>query len=605
VTGQANSASQDALIADVWSRTEAKYRRRSILLLTINVCLFAGLGCVAYWLRTGTVFAPLASNYWSQLAATFDPTPNTLHTPTGLSLGPISVEQVPMMIPVLGLILAALVSIPILTAILYRFPCSLPFIAGVGLVAVMPWLAIVLLASCLIASVKPFRSRSRFASALMSLLPVILYFFMASRQSEPAVDVMANPADQIKLLAPLILSIIASAIVMGIVLVVAKVVNYRPGAISPLLAILFLTPAALFEFKVGRDELHYRLLEREFGPASEYFIQQDLRKVFGASVDAEWARRKDSGASREAVRDQIATRWSLALDPDVGKILKSHQERAADAAMRFVRLFPDSVYALNALDLSARALDMRVDLSAFERDIDNAFYDDFPSEQSRGAWEKIAANASSLPTTSVALLRLAQTDARGGRIDEAIKWLSRLERTFGNVEHETSSESRVDLFKRVAPQDSLRIPVARMVFDGRRLRSLLEQNRDPLYGDRPLAALLKIDPKSRGHDKQLRNLLEQYPSCQLSDNIDLELALSVPDPGDRAEALRGFLQKHDTGDAVPEAVYRLGTAYFDARQPVEARRAWEQVVKNHDNSIWRDQAENQLRKLERTVVETG
>ncbi len=605
MTSQAKSASGDALIADVWSRTEAKYRRRSILLLTINVCLFAGLGCVAYWLRTGTVFAPLADDYWSQLAATFDPTPNTLHTPTGLSLGPISVEQVPMMIPVLGLILAALVSIPILTAILYRFPCSLPFIAAVGLVAVMPWLAIVLLASCLIASVKPFRSRSRFASALMSLLPVILYFFMASRQSEPAVDVMANPADQIKLMAPLILSIIASAIVMGTVLVVAKVVNYRPGAISPLLAILFLTPAALFEFQVGRDELHYRLLEREFGPASQYFIQQDLHKVLDATVDAEWARRKDSGVSREAVRAQIATRWSLALDPVVGKILKSHQGRAAEAAMRFVRLFPDSVYAPNALYLYARALDTRVDLSAFERDIANAFYDDFPDERSRSAWEKIAANASSLPATSVALLRLAQTDARAGRIDKAIAWLVRLEQTFGDVDRESSSALRADILERVTPQDSLHIPVARMVFDGRRLRSLLEQNRDPLYGDRPLAALLSIDSKGRGHERQLRAVLERYPSCQLSDNIDLELALSLHDPADRVAALRSFLQKHDVGDATPEAVYSLGVANFEARHPLEARRAWERVVKDYGDSIWRGQAESQLRKLERTVVENG
>ena len=239
-TPNAVSAESDHIMADVWSRTGSKYRRRAFILLVINLCLFAGLGCVAYWLRTGVVFAPRVADYWDLLAATFHPFPDTKFTPTGLSLAPISIEQVPMMILVHGLILAALVSIPVLVAMLYRLPCSIPFIGVVGFIAVMPWLAIALVGSCLLASVKPFRFRSRFASALMGLLPVILYFFMASRQQSPTVDVLTDPADRIKLLAPLMLAIIVSAFIMGIVLVIAKIVNYRPGAIAPLLAILFL-----------------------------------------------------------------------------------------------------------------------------------------------------------------------------------------------------------------------------------------------------------------------------------------------------------------------------------------------------------------------------
>jgi len=66
---------------------------------------------------------------------------------------------------------------------------------------------------------------------------------------------------------------------MAIVLTIARLVNYRPGAIAPLMAIMFATPVVLFETKVGRDELSYRLLERDFGPNS--------RDCFVSHVDAE------------------------------------------------------------------------------------------------------------------------------------------------------------------------------------------------------------------------------------------------------------------------------------------------------------------------------
>ena len=78
---------------------------------------------------------------------------------------PISVQDVPMQIPILGLLMAALIAIPILVSLLYRFWASLPFIAVVGFLAVMPWLAITLLISCIVASVRPFRTRFRFVSA--------------------------------------------------------------------------------------------------------------------------------------------------------------------------------------------------------------------------------------------------------------------------------------------------------------------------------------------------------------------------------------------------------------------------------------------------------
>ncbi len=597
---QVDVRSLDPPIHDIWSRTEWKYRRRAIILLTVNVVLFFGLCCVAYWLRTGIFFAPGAADYWEQFTATFRPTPDTEHTPTGLSLAPISIEQVPMMIPVLGLILAALVSIPVLTAILYRMACAIPFILSVGFVAVMPWLAIVLLASCLLASVRPFKSRSKFASALMSLLPVILYFFMASRQTEPAVDVLANPADRIKVLAPLILAVLASAIVMGIVLIIAHIVKYRPGAISPLLTVLFLTPVAIFEFGVGRDELYYRLLESEYGPSSDYFMREEAASAFDAAVAAE---RKRSGQSAESARALVETRWSLALDPELGQVLHRYKQRAVAAALGFIRSFPDSVYAPNALYVQARTQDMRVDLVAFATHRRFDFYADFPSEASRWPWTRIEHHAQSSPLGTVARLRLAQLDARLGQVDEAIAWLVELDRKSGSTANAQQDQASSGIFERRSTESSLGIPVARHLIEAPKLRQLLEANRDPLYGHEPLAAFMALDPRDVNRKNDLASLLAKFPRCQLQDNIELEMALAVVDPEQRSKLLENLVTTNPTADALPEAVFQLGQTYFEMKAYPGARSAFERVLNEFPNSLWAKSAEAELRKIERAKAE--
>ncbi|MEE9295122.1 MAG: tetratricopeptide repeat protein [Phycisphaerae bacterium] len=601
------SSEEHVFIEDVWSRTEPKYRRRAFLLLTINVCLFAGLGCVAYWLRTGVVFAPRIEGYWEQLADTFNPTPDTEYTPTGLSLAPISIEQVPMMIPVLGLILAAVVSIPILVTILYRITSALPFIAVVGFIAVMPWLAITLLGSCLVVSLNPLRFRSRFASVLLALLPVILYFFMASRQSSSVVEPLSDPADRIKMLAPLILAIIVSAIVMGIVLIIARVVNYRPGAIAPLLAIMFLTPAAIFEFQVGRDELHYRLLEREFGPGSEYFVRTPIGDVFESAVERAFAARKSASIAYETMRDAVEFTWLLALDTETSLLFARYQDLAARAADRFIHLFPDSIYAINALYIKGRALDMRIDMESFRRNRELVFYGDFPSARSREAWEKLVHQAPESPMAADALLRLAMLDIREDGVDEAIGRLILLEETFVRAAPRPDQpivETPMDtIMQREPPERSLDIPVAQKVLAGRRLRQLLKRNRDPLWGDEPLVAISYFDPRDWHYESNLAGLFKRYPGCQLADNIELQIALAGGDVAERIEALKRCVARDPRGDAYAEAMYQLGVAYQEDRNVSESRGVLERLVSEFPETIWREQAEARLRRLDRATAE--
>ena len=49
----AQAAAEPTVISDVWSRSGSKYRVRAIVLLVINMLLFGGVGCFAFWLRQG------------------------------------------------------------------------------------------------------------------------------------------------------------------------------------------------------------------------------------------------------------------------------------------------------------------------------------------------------------------------------------------------------------------------------------------------------------------------------------------------------------------------------------------------------------------------
>jgi len=358
-------ASSAALLKlmDVWSRYGSKYRIRAILLLALNIVLFAGVGNFAYWLRSGEVFAPGREGYWDLLSQTFRGVGRAEVSLGALLIEPISVQAVPIQIPIVGLLVAALISIPILVAILYRFWSSLPLIAVVGFLAVMPWLALTLLGSCILASVRPFRTRLRFMSALIGLIPAIVYLMLAWSGTTDAVVGRIDPVDRIKFVAPWVLAVVASTVVFAIDLAIAKMVDYRPGAVTPLLAVMFGLPVALFEFHVGRDELYYRLLEKL---DQAHFAEVDASLWLEQGARWAWERHPLPRPAWDAIREVEEEKWLFELATDIGprqSELTRHQAELSDRCDRFHRFFPDSQYTPNALFIKARAWDRRVDLA--------------------------------------------------------------------------------------------------------------------------------------------------------------------------------------------------------------------------------------------------
>ncbi len=585
---------------DVWSRSGSKYRIRAVVLLAVNILLFGGAACFAYWLRSGEFFAPARSGYWDSIAQTFSGVGRPDVSLAAFLIDPIGIHDVPMQIPIVGLLMSALISTPILVAILYRFWSSIPFIAIIGFIAVMPWLAITLFFSCIIASVRPFRTRIRFMSAMLALIPAIIYMVLAWSGTRDVVVGRIDPVDRVKFVAPWVLAMVASAVVFAIVLTIARIVNYRPGAVTPLLAIMFALPLLLFEQHVGRDELYYRLIERL---DQAYFADENAGLGLQAAVQETWERLPQPRPPRGRIRELKEQSWPFELTADLSYRREQLAANQADIAQRcdsFQHLFPYSPYAPNALFIKARAGDLRLDVAEFRRTRWIRLYDDFPKPSARLAWETIAENRPSSPMTAVALLRLSRLDAQDCDVDRARTRLGQLISTFqrGAIA-EPPKTAQVELFLDRPPLEAgLDIHEDQILLQAHWLLDLLEANDDdPLYRTDPMCGVqrgrkgltfgfLDLDLRADDRGEKLGELLAAYPNCKLTDNIELELALAVTDPAERAAALTTVLDKFPQGDAAPETMIRLALAFEQENKPSQAGMMLDRLIREQPQSVW-------------------
>jgi len=592
---------------DVWTRSGPRYRVRAVLLLIVNVLLFAGLGGFAYWLREGEPFPWLLPGYWESVSATFRFTGDMKVSLASFLVGPMSVHDVPILLPIVGLLLAALVMIPILVAILYRFWGSVPFIAVVGFVAVMPWLALTLVLSCVLASVRPFRQRQRVFSALLGLVPVALYLVMASRGGGSHVGDVADPMGPIKFATPWLFTIVSAALLAVVVLAIARLVDYRPGAIAPVMAVMFALPALLFEFYVGRDELYYRLLERE----RNFFHDVSAADVLERRAEETWLeqpqeRRGDFQVWRSFV--EIMFKFSLMSDDGTltwTSLLTEQQQSLARHCDWFVLQFPDSRYACNALYIKGSALSTRVNMREFRRTKWIRYRDDYPHKASWSAWRMIVENCPDSDTAAVALLRLAQIEAREGSIRLALDRLDELIARFGDRAPPAPTPGGLSaILTPPAPTESLNITLEAVLLEAHRLRDLLSANNDPLYGYAPLVGRtddaptgqrlgwLKLIPYEDRYEANLKRLIELYPRAQILDNLELELARIAETADRRITMLTEFVANYDGRqyDALPEALYRLAVLHQESNQREEARSLFCRLLTDYADTIWARQA---------------
>jgi len=603
---------------DVWSWTAPKYRVRTVVLLMINALLFAGLGCFAYWLRTGSYAPFLQADYWRQWREVFDPTQDRQVTLIDFLMYPIPVDQVPMMIVIMGLVLATLTAIPILVAMLYRFPSSLIFTGIIAFVALLPWLGITVTICCLLASRRRLRFSFGYATALLALLPVVLYYALATQNATTSPHL--RPVEVATLYIPWIIALIGACTLMGVVLTIARLVNYRPGAIAPLMATMFALPVILFESRVGRDELYYRLLEYHYGPGSStHFVDDvDASGTIERIAAARLARTRNPRASLESVREQVRIELQLqlasvqaerdAVRRSFTEAFATHQHRAIAACDDFIRGYPASRYVPNALYIKGQCLDTRVDQELFRRKAMLRHYRDFPNAASLPVWKALHENYPDSPLWTTATYKLALLTARSpeaGSVDQAVRLLEELIARRGTLSAEPAGQAglqeRSGLWGRLPASTKLDVDPAAVVLEGAKLRELLVRNRDPQQDDLPLKRLLRLDPRHalyrRNLDQLLADIPVHHPLTPLRDNVEVLIAAAQPSLSLRIDHLSAAVRRlaaDPRSDALPVAQLELAAAYQSDNRPEEAWALLQEIQKSWPQSPWAQEAARRM-----------
>lgn len=603
----APTAADASLIVDAWSRPMPKYRRRAIVFLLITAILFAGLGSFAYWLRSGVGFAPARPDYWNAWWRAFNPAGAEQVSLTDLLVYPIHLEQVPMQIVVIGLLLASLVSVPILVAILYRFPASLIFTGIVAFLAMMPWLAICGTAACLIASWR--RITFRYASAIVALIPMAAYFAVASQDSSKLAT-PTTPAEQVTLYYPWLIALIGSALMMALVLLLARIVNYRAGAIAPVLAVMFAVPWIIFETQVGRDELYYRLVERGYGPDSKFFEEGTARDAIDRAVMREIEQNPDPTRNPAAVQQNVILYMTFLLEANYHLgLLAQRQYEVVQACERFRNDFPRSRYIPNALYIKGMAQDARVDITRFQQDAYIDYYHDFPNHISYDTWAAVLHNYPESPVADVAAVHIAKLMVRDEHVNDALEVLARF-RDAATGAGAPPAPRRAPrsgwslVLERMPAEATLNIPTPAVISEGRRLLDLLVNNRDSLYGDEPLVELFKLDPHYAQFGANVEALLARFPGCALEDNLRLALALVPRSAATRIARLRELLLSPTLNDARPAAMYELARILQQDYQPAESETVYRRLVAEYPSSPWADDAGRALQRVEKLSLAT-
>jgi hypothetical protein len=612
----------DAVIVDVWSRTAPKYRRRSVFMLTALVILFAGLCCFTFWLRTGQVWPGQPDEYWSLMRRSIDPTGTSQITLSNFLSSPISVREVPIHSVIMGLLLATLSSIPILVVILYRFPSAVVFAVMVGVVAAMPWLGLTVLLGCALASIKPFRFTFRYASAMLGLVPVGVYFVTASWEPRAAVTGAAGAASLVRpiehqalLYAPWVLAILSSCVICALALAVARLINYRPGGITPILAIFFAVPVLLFFWMVGRDELDYRILENEIQTGSAaMFATVDVAAEARRLAVKQWSK-----SSKEPFDKLYERRLSRMMNET---ILRAETSRAVAAARcdEFIEHFPMSRYVPNVLFLKGQALDQRLNLDILESQRRAEFRCDVPSPASMLTWQTIAERFPGDDLAAVALLKLAILRARDGALDTAIELLDRLSLGFDVAPASTQpvkprARERISLFQRAHPSERLGVDMAVVALQGRRLRELIASCRDdsPRPADEifhkqgnkspvhPIQLLMRFDDADPEYAANLRGLLDAFPASTSAGFARVRLGLLEKSVARGIEQFRGIAASLEGKPAGAEAMFFLGDLLEKAAILPDVRVAFEKLIRTYPASCWANEARQRLLCL--TMIE--
>jgi hypothetical protein len=586
-------------LVDIWSRPGQWAIQRAYIFLFINFMVYAALNIFIYWMHQARLF----DFSWNSYAVTYH------KTLIDFLFFPISIHEAPVLIPILGMLMATIIAVPILIAQLYGFRFSVCFAACVLVFAHLPVLCLFLITSSFIAGVSKHKLPFKFGVALISLLPIALYFYVATRG---AGMLEYRPVDPTLLYAPWVLAFLAAALIAATVLGFARLVQYRPGGILVGMIPFFAIPGILFHIYIGADQLEFRILNFRFGPASSIFTPVDISsKVFQETLK-DWRRYK--------IRDLRAiVELSMLEFPYIAQQrLQDDRNCILAACEKFQHKYPKSRFVPNSLYIMGLATDMRFDYAVLNKNWAVEYTTDLVSPTSREIWLRLDHEYPETSYAQAARFHLAVLALRDGQTAQAKRLLNQL---LNWKQHQPNSPttkpgelpvSLNELF--MAPQqvDTPPIDISGLVEKAQEFLELIENNADdPRFGSEPLAQLFQLDshhPKYRDH---LLELAIKFSGGKLHDNLLVRYALTDPDPLQRRGILERYSKNLAGKDAGAEVLFELGNLLqamglannMDRKILDQAKTYYKNLITAYPKSIFAARARVKLTRLEAMLAE--
>jgi outer membrane protein assembly factor BamD (BamD/ComL family) len=585
--------SQQHRFVDLWSRPGPWARRRAYLFLFINMAVYASLTVFIFWMHQATLF----DFSWQSYAVTYQ------RSLVDFLFFPISIREAPVMISIVGMLMANIIIVPILISQLYGFRYSLFFSACVCVFAHLPMLSLFLVASSFIASASKHKLPFKFGVAILGLLPLALYFYLATQGAHM---LRFRSVDPTLLYAPWLFAFLAAAGIAGAVLAFARFVHYRPGGVLIGMIPFFLIPVFLFQQYIGVDQLEFRLLVHRYGPDSSVYTPVEISaQVFQETLKV-WRRYKLRDL--QAIVDLATIEFPFVANTH----LQKNRCEILSVFGEFQARYHNSRFMPNAMYMYGLAKDLHFDYGVLQKNWTVEYITDWVSPLSRSTWQTLVETYPDSIYAEPARLRLAILAIRDERIDEARELLDRFlveaERFRGNFTSRPveAVPSIFSLFHEPEQNDIPSVNLPELMEQAQELRELIEQNgSDPQFGATPLAELMKLDPHHLKYRDHLLVMAIKFTGGKLHDNLLVRYAVTDPDPNQRRVLLERYAEYFKGQDAGAEALYKLanllqgwGLANMDNQAYQQARDYYRRVMEKYPDSIYSVRARTRLNQLE-------
>ncbi len=521
---------------------------RTVFFIIVDLAGYVSVNAFLYYLSTGRWLDFSLNSYRSALASPL----------SEMLLHPLSIFEYPWMILVTGLLISAVVFVPIMVAVLYRLSISALFILVVAVIAHAPLLAVFLAAGCILAGRTGLRRELPLVALLAGLAPVAVYFYFFTGGDETPLLPLQGLSVNLILILTLITAVLAGAVVS----LLARLTRFRPGIIWPVILILLSVPAWVFSEKVGVDELDYALLVARVGPGEAFFApptgENISYPVRVTSLPAS-TRPASQPASRPTSQQ---SKSALALLIRAGVDLGRQRTALTSQCQRFIKRHPDSDRSASVMWVLATAKDIRIDKQAIKTGVIRYRYAG-PSAESQGVWSDLLSERySRCPQVFVAHQKLGIQTIREGRSLQKAREHLRIAQTLlaTHLEQQDPDPSAgpvgVFIQKKSLPSKEYYRKVLAETDNIIWLMEINEVRDDNSKNTDAFRDYMKLWPFIDAQSGELQDLAKGYKETNLSDNFHLRAALAEKNEHDRAEQLSQLAG--EINDAAIVANYELG-----------------------------------------------